>query len=456
MKIQCERGQPLLVVDIECVCRRAADEFVHTLGAILREARLQQAVLHWRHFDALLAEERRRELATFEHALAEWPGLSLCGGEQRWHGPRTAAGIRPEEIVVPAAAVEQRHAVWQRALAAGPHAVTPGELADLAAAFRLTHGQIVDIVMSARQHSALWSDASTLLDARHLYDACRSRATHALGVLARKIQPAYRWENLVLASDSLKRLRELCDQFRYRDKVYDEWGFGRSRLSGRGLAALFAGPSGTGKTMSAEIIAGELGLELYRIDLSQVVSKYIGDTEKNLGRVFAEAERANAVLFFDEADALFGKRSEVRDAHDRYANIETGYLLQRMEEYDGVMILATNFRKNMDEAFVRRLQFVIDFPYPTVVDRVRLWRNVWPRQASCPTAVDMQRLAERFEITGGNIRNIAVAAAFMAAADGGPIGLPHLLAAARREHQKMGKLVDENDFAPLVWAKQQT
>jgi SpoVK/Ycf46/Vps4 family AAA+-type ATPase len=198
--------------------------------------------------------------------------------------------------------------------------------------------------------------------------------------------------------------------------------------------------------MAAEILAGSLGLELYKIDLSSLVSKYIGETEKNLARVFAEAETANTILFFDEADALFGKRSEVRDAHDRYANIEISYLLQRMEAYEGLVILATNLSKNMDEAFIRRLHFVVEFPFPSAADRRRIWDGVWPANTPrCPD-LDLDLIARRFEFTGGNIKNIALAAAFMAAADGGTIGLDHLLRATQREYQKLGKVVVGEEF----------
>jgi SpoVK/Ycf46/Vps4 family AAA+-type ATPase len=199
--------------------------------------------------------------------------------------------------------------------------------------------------------------------------------------------------------------------------------------------------------MSADIIAGELGLDLYKIDLSNVVSKYIGETEKNLSRIFDEAETSNAILFFDEADALFGKRSEVKDSHDRYANIETGYLLQRMEEHEGIVILASNFRKNMDEAFTRRLHFTVEFPFPKEEDRLRIWEHVWPEAVPREPGLDLKFLARRFQITGGNIRNIALSAAFLAADDNGVVGMRHLVRATQREYQKMGKLVSESDFS---------
>jgi SpoVK/Ycf46/Vps4 family AAA+-type ATPase len=218
-----------------------------------------------------------------------------------------------------------------------------------------------------------------------------------------------------------------------------EWGFDRKLSFGKGVNALFAGPSGTGKSMAAEIVAGELGLDLYRIDLSGVVSKYIGETEQNLDRVFRAAEGSNAILFFDEADALFGKRSEVRDSHDRYANIEISYLLQKMEEYEGVAILATNLRQNLDESFVRRLAFTIHFPFPDEADRRRIWSGIWPAEAPLARDVDPDFLSRQFKLTGGNIKNIALAAAFLAAQNGGMVTMSHLLQATRREFQKLGK-----------------
>jgi SpoVK/Ycf46/Vps4 family AAA+-type ATPase len=234
---------------------------------------------------------------------------------------------------------------------------------------------------------------------------------------------------------------------KYRHIVLGEWGFDRKLSMGKGLNALFAGPSGTGKTMAAEVIAHDLGLDLFKIDLSTVMSKYVGETEKNLERIFTAARNSNAILFFDEADALFGKRSEVRDAHDRYANVEISYLLQRMEAYDGLVVLTSNLSKNMDEAFVRRMHFTVEFPYPDAEERQRIWAIAFPGQAPLQADVDLDLLAERYRLTGGNIRNIALTAAFLAARDGGVIGMQHLLWATRREFQKMGRLANEREFA---------
>jgi SpoVK/Ycf46/Vps4 family AAA+-type ATPase len=279
-----------------------------------------------------------------------------------------------------------------------------------------------------------------------LFAAARAHSNVRLAALAKKIAPRFSWEDIVLPDDQLALLREIINTVRGRPKVLDTWGVGEKLASSRGVTVLFSGPPGTGKTMAAEIIADELGLDLYKIDLSTVVSKYIGETEKNIERIFKEAERSNAILFFDEADALFGKRSEVRDSHDRYANIEISYLLQRMEAYDGVTILATNLRGNLDEAFTRRLQFAVNFPFPEADDRLRIWRTLFPEDVPRAPDLDFEYLAERFRLAGGSIRNIIVSAAYLAAADGHYVTMNHLLHGTRRELQKMGRLIREEDL----------
>jgi SpoVK/Ycf46/Vps4 family AAA+-type ATPase len=244
----------------------------------------------------------------------------------------------------------------------------------------------------------------------------------------------------VLPADQLAQLKEICSQVKYRQIVYQTWGFDRKLSLGKGIIALFSGPPGTGKTMAAEVIARDLQLDLYKIDLSQLVSKYIGETEKNLDRIFTAAETANAILFFDEADALFGKRSEVKDAHDRYANIEIGYLLQKIEEYEGLAILATNLRQNLDEAFIRRLNFIVDFPFPDEEHRQQILRVLIPIEAPIADDIDFSLLAHEIKLAGGNLKNIVLAAAFYAAESGPTIQMYHFIQAAKREHQKLGRL----------------
>jgi SpoVK/Ycf46/Vps4 family AAA+-type ATPase len=276
--------------------------------------------------------------------------------------------------------------------------------------------------------------------------AARSQSNHGLRRLAQKISTHHDWPALVLPSHALRQLRDVCSAEKYRQVVYAQWGFDQRLIMGKGLNTLFCGASGTGKTMAAGILARELGLDLYKIDLSIVVSKYIGETEKQLSQIFREAASSNAILFFDEADALFGKRSEVKDAHDRYANVEVAYLLQKMEEYEGIVILATNFRKNMDDAFTRRMHHIVEFPFPDAEYRERIWKNIIPSRAPLAGDVDFGFLARQFELAGGNIRNVAVAAAFLAAEEGSPMRMEHFIVATARELQKVGKLPSRSEF----------
>jgi SpoVK/Ycf46/Vps4 family AAA+-type ATPase len=263
--------------------------------------------------------------------------------------------------------------------------------------------------------------------------------------LADRVALVHAWNDLVLPAPTLRRLKEFAGAIRNRDKVFRDWSFLRPAGGTPSLRALFSGMSGTGKTMSAAVIARDLGVDLYRIDLSAVVSKYIGETEKNLERIFHSAEGSNGILFFDEADALFGKRSEVKDAHDRYANIEIAFLLQRMETYDGVMILATNLAGNLDEAFSRRIQFAIEFPLPDDEQRAQLWKLLLPAEAP-KHDIDYSFLARQFQLTGGEIRNVSLDAAFLAAHEDDAITMNHLVRAVARQRRKQGKLPTPSEF----------
>ena len=281
-----------------------------------------------------------------------------------------------------------------------------------------------------------------------LWDACLKQSRPHLDNLAQRIEPVATWDDIVLPEPQTRTLREIAMHVRQRFKVYDEWGFASKGSRGLGISALFTGDSGTGKTMAAEVIANELRLDLYRIDLSQVVSKYIGETEKNLRRIFDAAEEGGAILLFDEADALFGKRSEVKDSHDRYANIEVSYLLQRMEAYRGLAILTTNMKNALDPAFLRRIRFIVQFPFPDASQRARIWQRIFP--ANTPTGIlDVKKLA-RLNVAGGNIRNIALNAAFIAADEGEAVGMKHLLYAARSECAKLEKSLSEAEIGGWV------
>lgn len=267
----------------------------------------------------------------------------------------------------------------------------------------------------------------------------RARGSVSLSAGARMMRPKATWKDLVLPADRLRQLREAVSRLELQSVVLDEWGFLKDRRGARGVRLLFAGPPGTGKTLSAEVLANSLGVELLIVDLSRVVSKWIGETEKNLASVFDAAERAQASLFFDEADALFGKRTEVSDAHDRYANLETAYLLTRLEQFEGLAILATNLRENIDPAFPRRLEFVVNFEEPDREERLALWRCHLPETAPLAADVNLHELSALYPVVGGVIRNAAVAAGFLAAADGLPIDRRHLVHAIRREYQKAGR-----------------
>ncbi|MBW5484166.1 ATP-binding protein, partial [Streptomyces bambusae] len=274
--------------------------------------------------------------------------------------------------------------------------------------------------------------------------------TAGLERLARRIRPGVGWPDLVLPAPVLGQLRELAARARHRDRVLGDWAMRPGGGRGRGVMALFAGDSGTGKTMSAEVVAGELGLDLYTVDLATVVDKYVGETEKNLERIFTEAAGVNGVLLFDEADAVFGKRSEVKDAHDRYANVESAYLLQRMETFDGLAVLSTNLRANLDEAFTRRLDLVVDFPLPDAEHRRALWDRCLGPRLPRGDDLDLDFCAAAFELAGGDIRSAAVTAAYLAAEAGRAVTMADLVAAVAREYRKLGRLCLASEFGPYL------
>jgi hypothetical protein len=352
-----------------------------------------------------------------------------------------------DALVVPLEAPgrEGRERQWRCALGEVP---ADADLAALASRFRLSGEAIVGASRAARGRARVRaaSGGDGSLTSADLFAAARRSCGAELEPLARKIESVFGWDDIVLPDDSIAQLREICGRVERRDQVIDGWGFRRTLGVGLGVSALFSGSSGTGKTMAAGVLANALQLDLHAIELASIVSKYIGETSKNLDKIFRAARDANAILFFDEADALFGKRSEVRDSHDRYANVEIAYLLQKMEAYDGVAILATNMRQNLDEAFARRLAFTIHFPFPGTEDRLKIWRRVWPAEVPLGDDVDLRDLAERFRLSGGNIRNAALAAAFLAAAEEAEVCRDHLLRAIRREYQKLGRGLSEAEL----------
>jgi hypothetical protein len=337
---------------------------------------------------------------------------------------------------------EEQRGIWEEAL--GPTAAElNGELGGLVSQFYINASGVRSAVAEAFAEripeGEQQADAGQM--GRRLWDACRLHTRPRLADLAQRIDSTHGWEDLVLPEPQMQILRHIVTHVRHRAQVYEGWGFSAKGTRGLGISALFAGTSGTGKTMAAEVLANDLRLDVYRIDLSSVVSKYIGETEKNLRRVFDAAEEGGAILLFDEADALFGKRSDVKDSHDRYANIEISYLLQRMEAYRGLAILTTNMKNALDSAFLRRIRFVVQFPFPDAAQRAEIWRRIFPR-ATPTDGLDYARLS-RLSITGGNIRNIALNGAFLAAGAGEPVRMKHLLNAARSEYSKLEKPLTE-------------
>ena len=433
------RGSTLVVVDAAKLPEDALDE---TLERATREALFREATLHVRNADAF-AEGVRPAVV---RRLDEYPGLVVLSGETEWRPKRPPARHAFAAVSLPVPPYETRVALWRTHLGDADVAGDV-DVHALAGKFGLTDGQIRDAVASAASRD---EDDAALTPTR-IYEACRAQSGGRLASLARKIDPHYRWEDIVLPPDREAQLREVAAHVEHRGTVYGEWGFEEKFSLGNGLVVLFTGPSGTGKTMATDIVAREAGLDLYKIDLSSVVSKYIGETEKNLREIFDEAERSDAILLFDEADAVFGKRSEVRDAHDRYANIEVNYLLQRIEEYDGTVVLTTNYKQNIDDAFTRRIHLSVDFPLPDPESRAAIWRSVFP--ATTPLgALDVEYLSE-FEFTGGNIKNVALTAAFLAADEDSAVEMTHVVRAARREFQKSGRLTSSREFGEYLNAE---
>ena len=345
--------------------------------------------------------------------------------------------ISPAVVEIPPPSFAERRALWRASTGSD-------DVDEVAAKFRLSTHAIERAAQLAAVAAATRGESRP---ARGDLDAGARQASGSdIGRLASRLEPAFAWDDVVLPARQRELLASISAYLRHRDLVLSEWGYERLLSGSQGLKVLFAGESGTGKTMAARMLANELGLDIYRIDLAGIVSKYIGETEKNLDRVFAAAADSNAILFFDEADALFGKRTEVRDSHDRYANIEVAYLLQKMEAYPGAVVLATNFRKNMDDAFLRRLDFLVDFPFPEVDDRERIWRRQLPAGAPLGDDIDPKALAQRFKLSGGSIRNCSLAAAFLAADEGCAIEMRHLLRAVAVEYAKLGRLTLDADF----------
>ncbi len=445
----------LLLVDVEKLLTTEAS-LQYNLELLEKEVLLQDAILCFDRFELLLNEGERsyQDLLQLSVLLRSLKPVTFLIGDRPWKPRGILDGQVFIEIGFDFPSDAQRRDLWSE-LGSKYKYNTEVNWGEFAGKFRFTVGQIENALTGASHMAAYRNPTEGMIESRDIYRACYTQASHHLEKRAKKVVPRYTLADIEIPPEGKQLLADICNQVKYKHIVYGDWGFDKKLAYGKGLSAIFSGPPGTGKTMAAQIIAAELSLELYKIDLSQVMSKYIGETEKNLQAIFDEAESSNAILFFDEADALFGKRSEVKDARDRYANVEVAYLLQKVEEYSGVTILATNLMGNIDDAFMRRIQFVVEFPFPDAQYREKIWRIIFPEEAPLSEDVDYEFLADKLEISGGNIKNIAVAAAFYAAEQASPIGMNQIIRAARYEFKKMGKLFLKEEFGEYCFNKEQ-
>lgn len=381
--------------------------------------------------------------------IFETSNLLFLSSEKKWIPIPTTLPCSIIDVPLEKPSETQRCFLWKELCQTFPLAsdVAPDMLA---AKFDFSPGMIKNSLRKAQQQME-WR-GETKISSSLLHAVCRTQISHKLLDYASFVKAHYSWNDLILPDYQKSQLKEACNQIKFHHKVYSDWGFSEKISYGKGLSLLFYGPPGTGKTMGAQVLAKELEMELYKVDLSTIMSKYIGETQKNLSMLFEEVKKSSSILFFDEADALFGKRSEVQDSHDRYSNAEVAYLLQKMEEYHGIVILATNFIQNFDVAYKRRIKFMIEFPFPKQAERQKLWESMFPQNA--PTKeLDFEFLAEHFELSGSNIKNIVLASAFQAASAQESIQMKHIIRALQNEFLKSGKRLSPNDlleYAPLL------
>lgn len=432
-------GIPAVIFSCAPSPQMRREDFFDALRTAGRETILVQGMLVLRQLDALLEEPDTARQVLDMAGMFSGAVLLLCGEEGNLL--ELSQGRRWLEVPIALPDKKASIALWQRELSALP-LKEPVDGAEMANKFTFTPAQIVGTGQRAAGEARLHGP----LGRQDVTRAAYHQVSHKLGEHATLIYARHTWDQLVLGQQEKEMLRMACDQVRYQHVVYDKWGFDKRLAYGKGVSMLFAGPPGTGKTMAAQVVASDLGIEMYKVDLSQVVSKYIGETEKNLNQVFSEAKKSNVILFFDETDAILGKRTEVKDSHDKNANLETAYLLQKMEEYDGITVMTTNYKENIDSAFFRRISYVIHFSFPDEKARRAIWKGIFPQETPLGEDVDLDYLARQFSITGGSIKNIALVASFMAARKDVPVGMEHILRATQFEMAKQGKIMLREDY----------
>ena len=414
---------------------------------ILRQAIIQQAMICFYHMEAIEERSRMNYLRyLFREPLLPHGEVWVCM-EEEWHA-REESLLSYTNLCLPALIRQERFLLWHKLLEGIPLEENL-EISDLANNFKFTPQKIKDAAYEALHE--YFERRKPYLSKALLYKACAKQNSSKLSEVAVLTKPLFNWKDLILCEEYKEQMLEACNQMKYRHVVFDKWEM-ESKLSyGKGLSILFEGPSGTGKTMAAQIMAGELGLQLYKVNLAQIVSKYVGETAKNLKDIFTEASKSNVILLLDETDALLGKRGEVKEAQDKYANVEVSFLLQQIEEYEGIVIMTTNYLKNIDEAFIRRIKFIIHFPFPTSEDRKKIWESLFPAATPVEADIDFAYLARQFEMSGGSIKNCVISAAFLAASQNERIGMRHLIKAINQEMVKQGKVLLREDFGEYFY-----
>ena len=425
------------------------------LRIALRDARRLGAVPLFLHVDRLAdqmeGEDGRKpdplRLERFLLSIQDFPGPLFLSGDKPMAADARWSRRQPITLTFAAPPTDSaREAMWWRALSSTPAEIERDTVRLLAQQFHFSPGQVHDAVSAARGLAAARDPNHPVLTDADLRAGCLAQLRHNLESLSRKSRSPFGWEDLILPDEVKKQLKMFEAFISNQEKVYEQWGMGAKLSTGRGLKALFYGSSGTGKTMAATVIAAQLGIDLFKVDLSTLVSKWVGETEKNLDRVFTEAEKSHAIILFDEADSLFGKRGNVEKGTDRYSNMEVNYLLQRFEEYDGVVVLTSNFPRGIDDAFSRRMHFMINFPTPDEEMRLRLWKSMIPAQLPLADDVDLERLAHQFDLSGGNVKNIVLGASFIAAVNDAPVTMLDFMRAIQWEFQKIGRTSSRSEF----------
>ncbi|MGF1580037.1 MAG: ATP-binding protein [Gemmataceae bacterium] len=452
----------VLVVDV-LAALGAKDSWETFVRCCYREARLRNAAVYWQNAEALLTSDQPPQLWKSLTTQAQREGaLTFVASETVWEPTDQFRSVNQHVTRVDFFPPNRslRLQIWEDRLA--KLGITPTQsLEPLANSFQFTEGQIDDALTTAQGIGLARGEDQPETWWEHLAEGCRRQSARRLVSFAQRIEPRQdaRLEDLVLPDPNHQQLRELVQRIKDQDHIRYGLGFADRLTLGQGLVVMFTGASGTGKTMAAGLLAATQGVDLYKVDLAAIVSKYVGETEKNLGRLFTEAQEANAILFFDEADSMFGKRGEVEEARDRWANLEVNYLLQRVEEYKGTVILATNFRQNIDEAFLRRIHVIVEFPFPEADARLEIFKGCFTDLVHRPSEKELFQLAKRFAISGGSIKNVVVDAVFRAVAankQNPVVTLRHLIAAVAREYQKLGKPVTPGDFGSryFPWVKE--